>query len=71
LLYAIHGVLHLAGYDDRTRRGFVRMHQREDRILKRIGVGPVFNPAPRRATGRRRSRRPSPPPRRSEGTGRR
>jgi len=42
LLYALHGMLHLCGFDDRTQRDFVRMHQREDDILKRLGVGAVF-----------------------------
>ena len=42
LLYAIHGLLHLAGYDDRTARGFQIMHQLEDKILTGLGVGPVF-----------------------------
>lgn len=42
LLYAVHGLLHLGGWDDRTDREFDRMHQMEDRILKRLGVGPVF-----------------------------
>jgi len=43
LLYAIHGMLHLCGMDDRTRRGFEQMHRMEDEILTRVGVGPVFN----------------------------
>jgi hypothetical protein len=54
-------MLHLSGYDDRTRGGFDRMHRTEDRILTKLGVGPVFRPenptstarAPRRAKGRR------------------
>ena len=44
LLYAIHGMLHLSGMDDRTQRGFERMHRMEDRILSAIGIGPVFDP---------------------------
>jgi probable rRNA maturation factor len=43
LLYALHGVLHLSGYDDRTQTEHERMHKEEDRILRRIGIGPVFN----------------------------
>lgn len=43
LLYAIHGVLHLCGFDDRTDRGFREMHRKEDEILTRLGVGPVFS----------------------------
>ncbi|MGN6726072.1 MAG: rRNA maturation RNAse YbeY, partial [Tepidisphaeraceae bacterium] len=42
LLYALHGVLHLSGYDDRTESDHRRMHRREDQILHRIGIGPLF-----------------------------
>jgi probable rRNA maturation factor len=51
LLYALHGMLHLCGYDDRTSRAFRTMHETEDRILTQLGVGPVFKPAraPRKA----------------------
>lgn len=42
LLYALHGMLHLCGYDDRTDRDFAKMHRREDQILKQLGVGAVF-----------------------------
>jgi probable rRNA maturation factor len=42
LLYALHGMLHLCGYDDRTDRDFATMHRREDEILNQLGVGPVF-----------------------------
>jgi probable rRNA maturation factor len=44
LLYALHGLLHLCGYDDATDAGFARIHAEEDRILTAIGVGPVFGP---------------------------
>jgi len=44
LLYAIHGMLHLLGLDDRTASGYRRMHQLEDRLLTQLGVGPVFAP---------------------------
>jgi probable rRNA maturation factor len=43
LLYALHGMLHLCGYDDHTTAGFKRMHAMEDRILTQIGVGKVFD----------------------------
>jgi len=33
LLYVLHGLLHLMGYEDRTVRGAVRMHAREEEIL--------------------------------------
>jgi rRNA maturation RNase YbeY len=49
LLYALHGLLHLCGYDDRTESGFQAMHRREDHILAELGIGPVFNPAPDRS----------------------
>jgi probable rRNA maturation factor len=42
LLYALHGMLHLAGFDDRTNRDFVKMHAMEDKILRQLGIGPVF-----------------------------
>ncbi len=42
LLYALHGMLHLCGYDDKTGGSFKRMHAAEDRILTKLGVGPVF-----------------------------
>lgn len=47
LLYALHGVLHLAGYDDRNDADYRRMHRAEDRILSRIGIGPVFAKRPK------------------------
>src|SRR5689334_9272868 len=37
LLYALHGMLHLCGFDDRTDRGFARMHRAEDMILTQLG----------------------------------
>ena len=67
LLYALHGMLHLCGYDDRTDASFRTMHRTEDRILAQIGVGPVFSAAalpavatgnrPRERAGRRRASR--------------
>jgi probable rRNA maturation factor len=42
LLYALHGLLHLCGFDDTTARAFRVMHQTEDRILTKLGIGPVF-----------------------------
>ncbi|MCA9285039.1 MAG: rRNA maturation RNase YbeY [Phycisphaerales bacterium] len=42
LLYALHGVLHCLGYDDHEPDDYALMHEEEDRILKAIGVGPVF-----------------------------
>jgi rRNA maturation RNase YbeY len=53
LLYALHGMLHLCGLDDKTAAGFQKMHRTEDQILERLGVGPVFAPIIR---GRQRRR---------------
>jgi len=44
-LYVVHGILHLAGYDDHTAGGFCRMHTREDRLLSELGLGAVFGSA--------------------------
>jgi probable rRNA maturation factor len=43
LLYAIHGMLHLSGFDDRTPSDYRTMHRTEDRILTQLGVGAVFH----------------------------
>jgi probable rRNA maturation factor len=43
LLYALHGMLHLCGFDDRTDRAFAAMHRKEDQILTTLGIGPVFS----------------------------
>jgi probable rRNA maturation factor len=56
LLYALHGLLHLCGYDDRTAGGFRRMHRTEDMILTQLGIGPVFETA-RPPQQRKRARR--------------
>jgi probable rRNA maturation factor len=44
LLYAIHGLLHLCAFDDRIDSAFAAMHAKEDEILTRLGIGPVFAP---------------------------
>ena len=44
LLYAIHGLLHLSGFDDKNASAFATMHAKEDEILTRLGVGSVFSP---------------------------
>ena len=41
-LYLVHGLLHLAGYDDRDPAAFRRMHRREDELLATLGLGGVF-----------------------------
>jgi probable rRNA maturation factor len=38
LLYVVHGVLHLVGYDDVAPRDFARMHRREAALLAELGV---------------------------------
>lgn len=57
LLYALHGMLHLCGFDDRTESDFRKMHRKEDEILDQLGVGPVFRQDLQRGT---RARRRSP-----------
>ena len=47
LLYLVHGLLHLMGYDDRTRRAAREMHERTDALLE--GVGFSASPAGRAA----------------------
>ena len=42
LLYLVHGLLHLIGYDDRTPDQARRMHQREDELLEPCGFGNVY-----------------------------
>ncbi len=72
LLYAIHGMLHLCGFDDKNEKDFRKMHAMEDRILVALGFGPVFaaqvEPVPSPASSRsapapmpalRRSTRPA------------
>ncbi|MCL2646379.1 MAG: rRNA maturation RNase YbeY [Phycisphaerales bacterium] len=44
LLYALHSLLHVQGYDDRTSADSARMHRREDALLIRLGVGPIYKP---------------------------
>ena len=47
LLYAVHGLLHAAGFGDATDADAARMHEEEDRLLTAIGVGAVYAPRPR------------------------
>lgn len=51
LLYALHGFLHLLGFDDVTKAKAARMHRREDELLTRAGWGPLF-----KARGSKRAR---------------
>ena len=41
-LYAVHGTLHLLGYDDRRKADAAHMHEMEDEILTALGWGPIF-----------------------------
>ena len=41
MLYIVHGLLHLMGYDDRTPHDAKRMHDREDELLEGFGLGCV------------------------------
>ncbi len=42
LLYIVHGLLHLVGYDDRTPRKARAMHAREDALLSELGFPCVY-----------------------------
>ncbi len=42
LLYAVHGLLHLVGYNDHDADDHARMHAKEDELLTAIGVGSVY-----------------------------
>ncbi len=44
LLCAVHGLLHLIGYDDCDPQHAARMHRREDELLTQAGLGPVYDP---------------------------
>ena len=44
LLYAVHGLMHLLGEDDKSQDDYERMHAREDALLERMGYGPLFDP---------------------------
>jgi len=47
VLYALHGLLHVAGYDDHDEESFRRMHAEEDRLLESVGLGALFAPRDR------------------------
>ncbi len=42
-LYVVHGLLHIAGYDDHETAAARRMHAREDQLLTRLGLGPLYS----------------------------
>jgi len=60
LLYAIHSLLHVQGYDDVTPAKAARMHRREDEILLHSGVGAVYQ----KSSGGAAAKRPAEAPRR-------
>jgi probable rRNA maturation factor len=46
LLYTLHGLLHLIGYDDKNQPAAAEMHRREDQLLSQAGFGPVYERQP-------------------------
>lgn len=42
LLYALHAVLHLTGYDDVDEASAAAMHAREDELLRAVGLPAVY-----------------------------
>ena len=42
LLYALHGLLHLIGYDDHAPADAAAMHRREDAVLRRAGLPAIY-----------------------------
>ncbi|HVX83255.1 MAG TPA: rRNA maturation RNase YbeY [Phycisphaerae bacterium] len=53
LLYAVHSLLHVQGFDDVTPAKARRMHRREDALLQAIGVGAVYAPPAKAREGKR------------------
>lgn len=51
LLYGLHGMLHCLGHDDHDDAAFAAMHEREDAVLRAIGVGSTFAAPPRQQGG--------------------
>jgi probable rRNA maturation factor len=52
LLYGLHGMLHLAGYDDLSDAEYDKMHLKEDELLRKLRIGATFA-CPRRRGGER------------------
>ncbi len=42
LLYAVHGIMHLLGEDDREHAAHERMHRREDEVMTKLGLAGLF-----------------------------
>jgi probable rRNA maturation factor len=74
LLYVVHGILHLLGYDDHAAEDRKKMHARQEELLERFLALEAEHPAPGTAGGSRRTRAPAAKPRaraRAPGKGRR
>jgi probable rRNA maturation factor len=56
LLYVIHGLLHLVGYDDVAVRAMARMHARQDELLREFLARPGASRRPRQRPMRRPTR---------------
>lgn len=52
MLYLVHGILHLCGFDDATAGEAQRMHRREDALLTGLGYGTPFASGGRAASNR-------------------
>lgn len=48
LLYALHGLLHLMGEDDRSDAAFRAMHEKENALLEALGLPPIAETDPSR-----------------------
>jgi probable rRNA maturation factor len=59
LLYAVHGLLHLLGYDDHRPRDAARMHAQEGKTLQQLGLRDVFAAPEQSGKSRRKPPRPS------------
>ena len=46
VLYAVHALLHLLGYEDAEPQSADRMHRMENQLLTELGYGPVFGAQP-------------------------
>jgi probable rRNA maturation factor len=46
LLYVVHALLHLLGYDDHRPEDAARIHAEEDAILVELGLGAVYRSSP-------------------------
>lgn len=43
LLYIVHGMLHLIGHDDHDPAAAQAMHKREDQLLAKLDIGPIYH----------------------------